>query len=362
MSSNNTLSDIGEFSLLEQVVLPTVGNSKGVTSLGDDCAFIKLPSGQHELVVTTDVAPQPLSWHLGYRSYHTWGWYAVMINVSDLAAAGASPLAITTSIEAPSDMLVSDFKEFFEGIADASQEHSIANAGGNIRARSAFACHGTAIGTISSGARLRRNGAQPGDIIVSVGQCGRFASAYLRAKQSGFDNLSIDEQAILIRPVARIREMQLLHSRGLVTAASDNSDGVLGAIWNISEGSKCTIEIDMLPETLPDDVIKAASEFGYDPWNLMFFWGDWQIIAAIASNKAHDFWSVVKEFNIPVQRLGRCSKGSPQILGVRGEHKQRLKLLRNENFVHTSFNLDLDTHIEFMLSSCLYLGNRGNIG
>jgi thiamine monophosphate kinase len=207
---------------------------------------------------------------------------------------------------------------------------------------------------ISSSARLRRNGAQPGDIIVSVGQCGRFASAYLRAKQSGFDNLSIDEQAILIRPVARIREMQLLHSRGLITAASDNSDGVLGAVWNIAERSKCTIEIDMLSEALPDNVIQTASEFGYDPWNLMFFWGDWQVIAAIAANRIDEFWNIVREFDIPVQPLGRCSKGSPQLLGVRGGHKQRLRLLRNENFVHDSYNVDMATHIETMLCSCLY--------
>lgn len=354
MSSNTKLSDIGEFSLLEQVVLPTLGNSKGVTSLGDDCAFIKLPSGQHELVVTTDVAPQPLSWHLGYRSYHTWGWYAVMINVSDLAAAGASPLAITTSMEAPSDMLVSDFKEFFEGIADASQEHNIANAGGNIRARSAFACHGTAIGTISSGARLRRNGAQPGDIIVSIGQCGRFASAYLRAKQSGFDSLSIDEQAILVRPVARIREMQLLHSRGLVNAASDNSDGVLGAVWNIAERSKCTIEIDMLPVALPDNVIKVASEFGYDPWNLMFFWGDWQVIASVPLARSDEFWRTSKEYSIPVQHLGHVREGPPRLLGLIEGRKHSLRLLRNENFIKSSFNINVEEHVESMLKSQLW--------
>ncbi len=176
--SSQTLEDLGEFAILQQIVLPTVGGNSGVSLLGDDCASVHLPSGDHDLVVTTDVAPRPLVWLLGDQSYRTWGWYAVIINVSDLAAAGATPLAITTSIEAPSDMTADDFREFFEGMAEASHAHGIANAGGNVRQASKFGCHGTAMGVVQKGSQLRRKGAQPGDFLVAVGECGRFAAAF----------------------------------------------------------------------------------------------------------------------------------------------------------------------------------------
>jgi len=356
MSSSKiqTLADVGEFSLLQQVVLPTVGSSKGVTPLGDDCAVVKLPSGQHDLVVTTDVAPRPLAWHVGHQSYRTWGWYTIVINISDLAAAGATPLAITTSIEAPGNMLVNDFKEFFDGIADACQEHGIANAGGNIREAPKFACHGTAIGIVPVGSQLKRNGAQPGDILVSIGECGRFAAAYLKGEKYGFDKLSKDDQIRLTRPHARTKEMQILHSQGLVNAACDNSDGVLGSLWNIAEASKCAIELDISPDLIPKQVAEAASEFGYNPWNLMFFWGDWQVIASVPVNQSDNFWKSAKEHRIPVQNLGRACEGPPQLMGLSEGRRHSLRLLRNENFLKSSFNTDIEEHVDFMLRSQLW--------
>jgi len=352
--SLQTLKDLGEFTLLRQVVIPTVGGSDRVSPLGDDCAFIRLPSGEHDLVVTADVVPRPLVWHVGHQSYRTWGWYAVLVNVSDLAAAGATPLIITTSVEASGDMAVNDFKEFFEGMAEACQEHGIANGGGNVREAPEFACHGTAIGIVLTGAQLRRSGARPGDLLVAVGECGRFAAAYIRAKEYGFRKLSPDDQIRLTRPHARTKEMQILHSRGLVNAACDNSDGVLGSLWNIAEASKCAIELDMSPEALPESVTEVASEFGYNPWNLMFFWGDWQVIASVPVNQSDNFWKSAKEHHMPVQHLGHACEGPPQLMGLSEGRRHNLRLLRNENFLKSSFNTDVEEHVEFMLRSQLW--------
>jgi thiamine-monophosphate kinase len=349
-----TLGDLGEFALLQQVVLPALRGGEGVSPLGDDCAFVRLPTGDHELVVTTDVAPRPLAWHLGHQSYRTWGWYAVVVNVSDLAAAGAAPLVITTSVEAPPGMAVDDFKEFFEGMAEASRDHGIANGGGNVRDAPRFACHGTAIGVVPTGAQLRRSGARPDDFVVAVGECGRFGTAYVRAKERGFQALSRDEQAQLCRPRAYANEMQILHSRGLVSAASDDSDGVLGALWNIAEASGCSIELDMSPGALPGRVAGVARELGYNPWNLMFFWGGWQVIVSVPGPQSDEFWRVAKEHRIPVQRLGRTCEGPPRLVGLSEGRRRSLRLLRNENFLESSFGASAVTNVEFMLRSPLW--------
>ncbi len=349
-----TLGDLGEFTLLREVVLPTVGGGEGVSPLGDDCSFVRLPSGKHDLVVTTDVAPRPLAWYVGHQSYCTWGWHAVVASVSDLAAAGAVPLVITTSVEAPREMVVGEFKEFFEGIAEASRQHGVANGGGNVREAPRLACHTTAIGVVPTGAQLRRGGARPGDLLVAVGECGHFGAAYVRAKERGLDALSEVERARLCRPRARVNEMQVLHGNGLVSAASDNSDGVLGALWNIAEASGCAVEVDMSTGVLPKPVAAVASEFGYNPWNLMFFWGDWQVIVSVHASKTDDFWRAAKQHDISVQRIGRACEGPPGLVGLSEGRRRPLRLLRNENFLESSFNADVLTNVEFILRSPLW--------
>ena len=349
-----TLANIGEFALLNKIIIPSVAKNNVVSPLGDDCAFVSLPSGNHELVVTTDVAPRPLAWHLGHISYRTWGWYAIVVNVSDLASAGADPLVITTSIEAPGSMSVEDIKEFFIGMAEAAREHNITNAGGNIRESSQFACHGTAIGTVPINSRIRRNGSQPGDIIVAIGNCCQFPIAYIKGRKCGFDELSIDEKDSLTRPRANIKEMQILRNNGLVNAASDNSDGILGAIWNIAEASGCSIELDMSLKNIPEIIIKTAYEHGYNPWNVFYFWGDWQVIVSVPQSNTAEFWCVIEKNHISAYSLGHFCEGPPQLFGNVEGTKKNIYLARNESFVKDSFNNDTLRHVEFMLRRPLW--------
>ena len=119
IDSADTLAECGEFRLLNEIVLPLFADQAGVSPLGDDCALVDLPDGSHRLVVTSDAAPRPLAWALGHESYHTWGWYAAAVNASDLASAAAKPLALTTSLEAPSSMKVA---EYYEGLVETKRD------------------------------------------------------------------------------------------------------------------------------------------------------------------------------------------------------------------------------------------------
>src|ERR1043166_1576597 len=142
--TDHLLSDIGEFDLISKVILPMLADQRLYSPLGNDCSYVELPDRENLLVITTDATPKPLAWNLGYQSYEMWGWYSVLINVSDLAAAGASPLAFTSSIEASPDMPVHEFRNFLRGLKSASEQMAISNAGGNVRAAPRFESHGTA--------------------------------------------------------------------------------------------------------------------------------------------------------------------------------------------------------------------------
>src|ERR1700719_2583098 len=91
-----TLQEFGEFRLINEVILPTFRNG---AVHGDDCSFVPIDKEGTYLALTADAAPRPLIWELGHQSFFTWGWYSVLINASDLAAAGADPVSFLSSVK-----------------------------------------------------------------------------------------------------------------------------------------------------------------------------------------------------------------------------------------------------------------------
>ena len=75
--------------------------------------------------------------------------------------------------------------------------------------------------------------------------------------------------------------MKFLNRALDITAASDNSDGILGSLWNISEKSKCAFMLNLDNIVLPQYILEFAAKNEINPWNLFFFWGDWQVIITL---------------------------------------------------------------------------------
>jgi thiamine-monophosphate kinase len=345
-----TLADVGEFALINDVILPTLAPVAVGSEQGDDCSFLTIPSPH--IAVTCDVGPRPVAWSLGLRSYWSWGWHTVIINISDLATTGARPLAITTSLEAPASFLVEDIREFFDGIVAACKRFGLQTAGGNIRAAPRFEVHATALGALQDGGHIGRHGCRPGHYLFAIGEMGQLISALIKGSHCGLDALEGRERDALLRPTARTEEMQCL--RHLVQAASDSSDGVLGALWNIAERSRCGIELHLDTSVVPETVVAAAQLEKVDPWNLMFFWGDWQIIVAVAETDMETFHHIARQEGIPVTELGRATASDPALRARILGQSRRVRLLRNENFRPGSFNAGTDEHITTMLHSSLF--------
>lgn len=353
--SLETLSDWGEFRLLNEIVLPVLRAGSGGTSLGDDCVFIKSDPTCSYLVVTTDVGPKPLVWSIGHCSYWTWGWYSVLANASDLAAAGATPVGFTTSVEAPGDMTVADFRDYFEGMDAACKEFGLRNAGGNIRVAPRFACHGTAFGSTRNSQRITRNECKPGDALVAIGKCGHFISVYLKAQRlGGVQHLSDAERAALLTPHPQIRAMEVLGQTDLLSSATDNSDGVLGSAWNIAERSHVSFGINLAEKDLPAWAVEEASHHLFDPRNLFLFWGDWQVIASVKANRVDEYLRLVDREGIETTIIGQATSGPAGLFGVESQSRRPLRLLRNENFVERSFNENPISHLDYLLKTPVY--------
>jgi len=348
------LDEIGEFRLIRDVVLPALGSVSPPGGLGDDTAGIRIPDSAMDLVVTTDSVGEPLVFEFGIKNYALLGWLSVVMNLSDIAAAGANPIGFVSCVEAAPSSWVSDFADLFDGMATACKFFGVVNAGGNVRAGRGFACHGTAFGLVERNRRLMRSGCNPGDLLVAVGRCGMFAAAYLVAKSDGIERLEPLMRRVLEKPEPRIREMCELNSRGLVSAASDCSDGVLGALWNIAEASEIGIEVILDEAIIDTRVLQAALRAGVDPWNLMFFWGDWQVICSVRPGDWSQAQQTAERLGFPIVRLGTATPGPVELRYKRGEKVGKLRLLRNESFTQASYASGGIEAADFLLHTPIY--------
>ena len=164
---NQTLRDLGEREIIK-TILPGC-----VDGVGNDCAVLRLLD--HDLLLTTDPVPQPAASFVTDDPDLYWlGWLLVTINASDLAAAGAKPLAFVASINAPPDLAVDHLEQLLSGIADSCKAQDLSYVGGDLGEGDVVSAVGTALGYCDRDRAITRAGAQPGDLLVSIGQGGIF--------------------------------------------------------------------------------------------------------------------------------------------------------------------------------------------
>ncbi|WP_298609341.1 thiamine-phosphate kinase [uncultured Thiobacillus sp.] len=219
-----------------------------VLGVGDDCALLA-PTPGMQLAVSSDMllegrhfSPQDSPAGLGHKS--------LAVNLSDLAAMGATPRWATLAIALPeeNDAWLTAFARGFFRIAD---QHGIELVGGDTT-RGTLAISITVMGEVPPGQALRRDGAKVGDDVWVSGVIGSAALA-LAYRQGRLFMEQIDAARVLpalYLPTPRIELGLVL--RGLASSAIDISDGLLGDLGHILERSHvgATLEFSALP-TLP---------------------------------------------------------------------------------------------------------------
>jgi len=219
-----------------------------VLGVGDDCALLA-PTPGMQLAVSTDMllegrhfSPADSPAGLGHKS--------LAVNLSDLAAMGATPRWATLAIALPeeNDAWLNAFARGFFRMADL---HGIELVGGDT-SRGTLTISITVMGEVPPGQALRRDGAQTGDDVWVSGMLGSAALA-LAYRQGRLFMEQIDAAKVLpalYLPMPRIALGEAL--RGLASSAIDISDGLLGDLGHILQRSHvgATLEFSALP-TLP---------------------------------------------------------------------------------------------------------------
>ncbi len=137
---------------------------------GDDCALFHV---KHSTAVSSDFFIENVHFRRNYFTPEEVGYKALAVNLSDLAACGAKPLAFTLNLGLPSDIEMNWLENFFMGMAEYANKCNITLIGGDLSKANCVQISITVFGEISGvSCFLARGGSMPGDALFLVGQIG----------------------------------------------------------------------------------------------------------------------------------------------------------------------------------------------
>lgn len=237
---------LSEFDLIARYFTrPPQDTMRVALGVGDDCALLA-PRPGTQLAISSDMLVENRHFFAGADPRQL-GHKALAVNLSDLAAMGARPVAFTLALALPQadPAWLAPFAQGMLALADA---HACALIGGDTTKGPLNICI-TVFGEIEPGAALRRDLALPGDEIWVSGSLGdaRLALAACREEVALETEVFLRAAERLHTPLPRVALGLAL--RGVAHAAVDVSDGLVGDLGHILARSQCgaTLNADALP-------------------------------------------------------------------------------------------------------------------
>lgn len=240
-----------EFDIIQHFFKKDIDSDANVIlGIGDDAAIVSIPNN-HELVITIDTLVSGVHFPENTHPYDI-GYKALAVNLSDLAAMGATPKWITLALTLPNadtDWL----KKFSTGLFDLANQYKTTLIGGDTT-RGPLSITIQAHGFVPHGLALRRDGAKSGDLIYVTNSLG---DAGLALQRYATETLQTAIAEKFYRPHPQIHIGQKL--RGIANSAIDISDGLAADLTHILEKSSvgACINVDALP--LSEAMLKAVS-------------------------------------------------------------------------------------------------------
>lgn len=300
------LSDFGERALVELARRTFTKGPRVKIGIGDDAAAIDI-DGRY-LIVTTDMLVAGTHFPHG-TSAEQMGIKAVIVNLSDIAAMGAEPLALIFSVGLPRELDVDFVRRIIRGMDVTARRYGAYVVGGDLDETDDITIAGAAFGLSKKDQLLTRSGAKPGDVIGVTGQLGA-ASAGLkilleRLPQKGYKKL-IKAQ---LEPIARVREGMLLAKNG-ARAAIDLTDGLAANLWQVSRMSRAKLIIDRDKVPIDPLVNKFSEQHGFDVEEFAFFSGeDFEMLFTLKRKSWGKVQQALKRIGTDATAIGYVSKG-----------------------------------------------------
>ncbi len=301
--------DLTEEQLLEAIrrVLSGAGPEVRV-GVGDDAAVLAPTAG--ELVITADSLVEDVHFVRAATSARDLGHKAIVVNVSDIGAMGASPRSAVCTLTLTPDVEASWVMELFGGMREACDEYALWLVGGDLSRGGEIAISITVTGEVAPGRAVLRSGARPGDRLVVTGELGGSAAglrfARLRRRPTQEQRAAIRRH---LRPTARVGEGGVLARHG-ASAMIDISDGLSLDLSRLlkASGVAARLELGRVPVAHLATLEEALG--GGEDYELLATLPDPDAVDAAAVELKEAFGVSLTEIGVVVQGHGTVAVGS----------------------------------------------------
>ena len=276
MEQRTEIASLGEFGLIDHLTKNNdIKNTSTIVSVGDDGAVIDHFGRQ--TVISTDLLLEGVHFDLSYTPLKHLGYKSVVVNLSDIYAMNATPTQITLSIGFSNRFSVEALEEFYAGVYAACDQYGVDLIGGDTSTSlRGFVISVTAIGEVAPDSYVKRNGAQPNDLICVSGELGGafLGLTLLEREKKIFEDTGaqpdLEGQSYivgrLLKPEARKDIIEYFSEVEVKpTAMMDISDGLSSDLLHICKQSfaGCVLYEEKLP--LNDDAKAFAYKLQLDP-------------------------------------------------------------------------------------------------
>ncbi len=307
------MSQLGEFGLIERYFKRPA--QRAVLGVGDDCALLQ-PRPGTQLAISSDMLVEGRHF-LATVDPARLGHKALAVNLSDLAACGATPLAFTLALALP--QVDEDWLgPFAQGLLALADAHGCELIGGDTTRGPLNICI-TVFGEVpvlnGRSQALLRSGAQPGDDLYVSGTLGDAALAL----EVLFGRLSVPAAVLdaarlrLEKPSPRVALGQAL--RGIASAAIDVSDGLLGDLDHILQqsGVGATVEADIATSLVASKSYQTGAGGQFDTKPALADWRRWalaggddyELLFCAPPSARAEVAAAAQASQTPVTRIGR---------------------------------------------------------
>lgn len=310
----------GEDDLIARYFRP-LATDPGAFGLVDDAALLN-QSGD-DLVVTTDAIVEGVHF-LPDDPPDTIARKALRVNLSDLAAKGASPagFVLTLALRDAADKWLAPFACALG--EDAADFGCPVLGGDTVSTPGPLMISITAFGRVPPGKMVRRTGAKPGDRIAVTGTIGDAALGLrvLKGKIAG-EGLDTSTRDFLIR---RYRVPQPRNALGLAirehaNAAMDVSDGLAGDLTKlcVASGVSAAIGLAAVPLSAPTRALLANGSADIEA--AVSGGDDYEVLCTVPENRWESFVAAARKADVPVSAVGRIEAGAaaPRFLDAAGQ-------------------------------------------
>jgi len=315
-----TVGEIGERRLIDLMMRQLTPMPDMPLPFWDDASAVSLGGGRTAVLKTdmlvweTDV-PEGMTPFQAARK-------AVVMNFSDLGSKGVRPLAFLVSLGLPRSFSAEAVEEMARGLDAGAREYGAYVVGGDTNEAGDVIISGMAYGVADEDKLMRREGAQPGDVLATTGGFGRTAAAFKillegYAAPPGLRDALVES---VYMPRARVEEGAALAGSGAVSASMDSSDGLAVSLHELSRSSGVGFRVDRLPSS--PEAEEFAELHGVDLSDLVLYGGEeYELVFTIRPGEVEAARSALRRVGCSLVEVGEVTADRRIVYVEDGEEK-----------------------------------------